>query len=112
MSEILTDAKNTNIELTHTTGITLSNTDSRIKHTGTGTLTIDSVSGGITIGNTTDVTFANDLLLDNSSNNTQYMYLNYDALSTNRWRFFVNSSGQLSFERYNGTTWVNKMLID
>jgi hypothetical protein len=111
MSEIVGDAKNTNIELTDASGVTLSGTNSRVKHTGSGTFTIDSGIGGITIGTTSDVTIANDLILDNDNSSTQYINLNYNATAANRWRIYVDSSGLLNFERFNGTSCVNKFQL-
>lgn len=49
MSEISYDFKCTNAEITNDRGIVVSGTNSRIKHTGTGTFTLSSTSGGIAI---------------------------------------------------------------
>lgn len=112
MSEIVNDAKHTMIELTDSTGISLSGTNSRIKHTGSGVLTIESPSGQVKFGQSTDVTFASDVTLDNDNNTTQYINLNYSATASNQWRLFVNSSGQLEFQRFNGSSWVNKFYLE
>ena len=64
----------------------------------------------VNIGN---LTFTNNLTLDNDDNDVQYIYLNYNATSTNRWRIYVNdSNGKLTFERYNGSTWISKWSLE
>ena len=49
MSEILYDAKYTNIDINSTLGLNLTGNNSRVKHTGSGTLSLQSVSGQILI---------------------------------------------------------------
>ena len=49
MSEINYDFECSNVEVSNDLGIVFSGTNSRLKHTGTGTMTISSTSGGIVI---------------------------------------------------------------
>ena len=68
MSEIVYDSKLGNIELVNNLGLTLSGTSPRIKHTGTGTVTFSSPSGGI------DIT-ANGVININSSDTVDGIYI-------------------------------------
>lgn len=116
MSEIIRDAKNSNIEITDSLGVNLSGTNSRIKHTGTGTLNISS-SGTLDLGNTnnSNVTIgsvSSDLTMTNTDNNTQYIYMNYSATPANRWRIFVGDTGKLTFSRFDGSSWVAKFEME
>lgn len=54
MSEIFYDGKYSNIELNNSLGLNLTSDNTRIKHIGTGTLTIESTQGDISL-QTTDI---------------------------------------------------------
>ena len=49
MSEILSDSKNSNIELTNNLGLTLSGAAAKVKHTGATSMTISSTSGNVVL---------------------------------------------------------------
>lgn len=68
----------------------------------------------ITLGSNLSInSISNNFTLDNDDNNVQYIYLNYNATSTNNWRIFVNdSNGKLTFQRYNGSSWITKWSLE
>lgn len=135
MSEITYDLKVSNLDITSSLGIYINNNNSQLKHQGNGTFTIQSTSGKILIkstssasdaiklqstnggilfaGSTTcsNLNISGNFTLTNSSGTRQYIYLNSDPTSTNHWRISVNSSGNLDFERYNGSSWISKSTI-
>jgi len=63
------------------------------------------------LGTLGSLTTSGNVTLDNSGNSAQYIYMNYNATNTNHWRISVNSSGNLDFERYNGSSWISKSTI-
>lgn len=69
-----------------------------------------NVGGGGALSGTT-LGLTNDLSMNYDSGTTiRYIYLNNTAATTtNKWRIYVDSAGDLQFERYDGAAWISKM---
>lgn len=106
--------KHSTINVESSSGIVLSANNTQINHTGGGTFQINS-GGDITINPigtlTIDGNFNSngDITLGNNDNVVRYFYIENSLTNTKHWRVSSDSNGTLNFEKYNGTSWVNKM---
>ncbi len=106
--------RHSTINVDSSSGVVLSSTNTQINHTGGGTFQINSdgnisinAAGGLTLpGNFTP---DGDITLGNSDNVVRYFYIENSSTNTKHWRVSADSNGTLNFEKYNGTSWVNKM---
>lgn len=98
MSEIVNDSKLGNVELTNALGVTLSGTNSRVKHTGTGTMTLSS-AGGIAMTTASGEAIALDATLIGESQT---------ALTTGTTTLDVSTSGSTyKIDRSGGVVTIN-----
>jgi hypothetical protein len=72
----------------------------------TGNIDLTSTSGTIDINSNTNV--YSSLTVGASDNTIDYFYLKNSSDNTKHWRIYVDASGDLNFDRYNGTSWINK----
>jgi hypothetical protein len=89
--------------------------------TTTNNIGITGVNIGITATNSLSLSAAtvdiggnlaiDNLTIGNSDNTINYLYLKNSSSNTKHWRIYVDASGNLNFDKYNGTTWVNKSSI-
>jgi hypothetical protein len=98
-------------------GVILSSVNSQILHNGggnfnihsTGNMTIDA-DGVLTVS--ADINSQSDIVLGNNDNVVKYFYFENNSNTSKHWRVWVNTNGIMNFEKYNGTTWVNKMNLE
>ncbi len=95
-------------------GVVLSSNNPQIHHTGNGQLTISSnndvsITADGLLKINSDTTYDSDITLGNNDNTIKYFYFENSSNNTKHWRVSVDANGIMNFERYNGTSWVNKM---
>ena len=124
MSEIIGDEKFTLIELTKEKALTLSSNNSSITHTGNGKLIITSTNGNIDfdcdVNFNQQTTISQGISLDGIGNITQgsedniikYFYMKNSLDNTKHWRIYADLEGNLNFEKFNGTNWINKLQLN
>jgi len=106
--------RHSTINVDSSSGIVLSSNNTQINHTGAGTFQINS-TGDISINPTGNLNIngdfnqTGDITLGNNDNVVRYFYLENSSNNTKHWRVAVDANGILNFEKYNGTSWVNKM---
>lgn len=106
--------RHSTVNVDSSSGVVLSANNSQINHTGVGTFQINSL-GDISINPTGTVNISKDLIqtaditLGNNDDVVKYFYIENSSTNTKHWRVSADSNGTLNFEKYNGTSWVNKM---
>jgi hypothetical protein len=112
------------IELTKEKALTLSSNNSSITHTGNGKLIITSTNGNIDfdcdVNFNQQTTISQGISLDGIGNITQgsedniikYFYMKNSLDNTKHWRIYADLEGNLNFEKFNGTNWINKLQLN
>ena len=72
----------------------------------TGNIDLTSTVGTIDLNSNTNI--YSSLTMGASDNTLDYFYLKNSTDNTKHWRIYVDASGDLNFDRYNGTSWINK----
>ena len=96
-------------------GIDISGGASGININTTGTLNIGTTGNiNVTTAVGATINFHSNLLINgsetvgNSDGITNYIFLKNSTDNTKHWRIYVDNAGSLNFDRFNGTSWINK----